>query len=193
MTDNNPKNGLSPANAAFRETVIAEMRAVFGPDSRRIHHALGVLEAAERLLAQLGGDAKVVLATAILHDIGITTAERVHGSSAAKFQELEGPPIARAILERLGVDPARIDHICDIIANHHSAQGRDTIEFRILWDADMIINLMPEAPVHGEALDKLLAAHFRTLPGRALAAERFAAGRQRLSGPAVYGNTRERD
>lgn len=176
MTDNNPKNSLSPADAAFRETVIAEMRSVFGPDTRRIHHALGVLEAAETLLAQLGGDAKVVLAAAILHDIGITTAERVHGSSAAKFQELEGPPIARAILEKLRLDEPRIDHVCDIVANHHCAQGRDTLEFRILWDADMIINLTPDAPVAGEALDKLLGAHFRTPPGRALAAERFAGG-----------------
>ncbi|MCY2931346.1 MAG: HD domain-containing protein [Planctomycetota bacterium] len=173
MTDNCQRKPLSPSDAAFRETVIAEMRSVFGPDTRRIDHALGVLEAAETLLAQLGGDARVVLAAAILHDIGITTAERVHGSSAAKFQELEGPPIARKILEKLRLDPARIDHICDIIANHHSAGGRDTIEFRILWDADMIINLMPESPVRGEALDKLLGAHFRTAPGRALAAERF--------------------
>ena len=175
MTDNPPPKSLSPADAAFRETVIAEMRAVFGPDARRIEHALGVLEAAETLMAQLGGDPQVVLAAGVLHDIGITTAERVHGSSAAKFQELEGPPIARAILEKLRVDPARVDHICDIIANHHSAQGRDTIEFRILWDADMIINLMPASPVGGEALDKLLGAHFRTAPGRRLAADRFAA------------------
>ena len=176
MTDNRSPHSLSPSDAAFRETVIAEMRSVFGPDTRRIHHALGVLEAAQRLLAQLGGDARVVLAAAILHDIGITTAERVHGSSAAKFQELEGPPIARAILEKLRLDGARIEHVCDIVANHHCAQGRDTVEFRILWDADMIINLMPEAPVQGAALEKLLGAHFRTLPGRALAAERFAGG-----------------
>ena len=49
----------------------------------------------------------VVRAAAVLHDIGIREAERKHGSSAGKYQEVEGPPIARRILEKLSVDPER--------------------------------------------------------------------------------------
>ena len=48
----------------------------------------------------------MVRAAAILHDIGIHEAERKHGSSSGRLQELEGPPIARAILEASNVDLA---------------------------------------------------------------------------------------
>jgi len=36
--------------------LIAEMKKVFGADERRIRHALGVLDYAERILAREGGD-----------------------------------------------------------------------------------------------------------------------------------------
>lgn len=170
-------NPHAPIPAELRQQVIAEMRRVFGPDQRRIDHALGVLEAAEAILAHMQADPLVVVPVAVLHDIGITAAEAKHGSSDARYQELEGPPIARGILEKLGLDKARVDHICDIIANHHCARGRITPEFRILWDADMIINMMPDKPLPPDTLSKILSHNFRTDPGRQLARERFEAVR----------------
>ena len=168
-----------PIPPALREAVIEAMKNVFGDDRRRIDRAMAVLEAAEHLLGEIAADPVVVTAAAILHDIGIAAAERKHGSSAARYQELEGPPIARPILETLQVDPERIDHVCDIIANHHCAAGRDSPEFRLLWDADVVINLMPQSPPPpGDPLQKMLADNFRTDAGCALAAERFQASRR---------------
>jgi hypothetical protein len=102
------------------------MRATFGNDHRRIDHALKVLGYAEQIGQEEPGDPLVITAAAILHDIGIQAAERTHGSSAGRFQEIEGPPIARAILTRLGVDPAATDHVCPIVASHHNARDIDT-------------------------------------------------------------------
>ena len=48
------------------------------------------------------GNPAVVLSAAYLHDIGIQEAERKYQSTAARYQEEEGPPIAREILTRLG-------------------------------------------------------------------------------------------
>jgi hypothetical protein len=182
---------------AICDALIAEMKAVFGDDPRRMHpprvrtgprrvcgrvgHALEVLDWAEQILSREGGDPLVVRAAAVLHDIGIQAAERKHGSNAGHFQELEGPPIARPILERLGVDAERTDHILRIIGSHHSARGIDTPEFRIIWDADRLANIPDECG--RKTLDEtreFLGRVCRTATGRAMgeaAVTRFLAGR----------------
>ena len=82
------------------DKLIDEMKGVFGGDTRRIEHALAVLDFAERIYAIEGGDALVIKAAAILHDIGILEAERKYNSSAGKYQEIEGPSIADGILKK---------------------------------------------------------------------------------------------
>ena len=167
----------SESDEALCDSILAEVKNTFGPDERRVRHALEVLDYAEKILAVEKGDPLVVRAAALLHDIGIREAERVHGSAAGKFQELEGPPIARRILEHLGVDKERTDHIARIVGSHHSAAGIDTTEFRIIWDADRLANIPEECA--GKALDQALSfvrRAYRTETGRALgeaAVERY--------------------
>ncbi len=78
------------------------MEDYFGDDAKRIGHALRVTGFADEILLHEPGDRELVLATALLHDIGIREAERKYGSSAGDLQEREGPPVARKILEGLG-------------------------------------------------------------------------------------------
>ena len=154
----------------MRDLLIARMKSIFGSDDRRINHALRVLSYAEQILQAEGGETLIVQAAAILHDIGIQQAQRKHGSFAGRYQEIEGPPIAREILQDLDFEPQRIDHVCRIIANHHSARDIDTLEFRIIWDADWIVNIPEEWPSKTpqqirDAIEKI----FRTPTGQALA------------------------
>lgn len=155
--------------------LIAAMKATFGADQRRIDHALAVLGYARRIMQAVGGvDEQVVVAAALLHDIGIQQAERVHGSSAGNWQELEGPPIARSILARLGAPPEVTEHVCRIVANHHSARDIDTPEFRIIWDADWLVNLPEIYPGPDEAkLTAAISRIFRTQTGRELARQLY--------------------
>ena len=158
------------SNVSLRDALIHEMKQVFGDDERRIAHAMKVLDYAQRLLVEEGGDPLVVTAAAILHDIGILEAERKHNSAAGAYQEMEGPPIAREILQRLGVQGERTDRICEIIANHHSAKGADTPEFRIIWDADQLVNAEGSGASPGaEELRDFIERTFRTAAGRTLA------------------------
>ncbi len=161
---------------ALVDQLIAEMKRVFGEDKKRIDHAFAVLSNAKEIVKTEDADPKVVMAAAILHDIGIPEAERKHGSASGKFQELEGPPIAREILEGLGLDTPTIDHTCRIIGSHHSANDIDTPEFRIIWDADWLVNIPDEHPdADADQLKKLVARIFRTEAGRQLAKTRFLA------------------
>jgi len=154
--------------------LIEEMKKVFGKDYKRIGHALMVYEYAKELFQCEGGNPRVVFGAAILHDIGIQEAERKYNSSSGKYQEIEGPPVARKILEELKVSSEEIEHICKIIANHHTARDIDTLEFRILWDADWLVNIPEEYPgASQDTLKQLIEKVFRTKAGKEKAGKLF--------------------
>jgi hypothetical protein len=151
----------------LRGALTAAMFEQFGDDTRRINHALAVLTHADALQRIEGGDALVVTATALLHDIGIQEAERIYGSTAPRHQEALGPPIARSIMEGLAIDETTIEHVTRIIGSHHSARDIDTIEFRIIWDADALVNLADEGPPRSpDQWERTIERVFRTGAGR---------------------------
>ncbi|MCF8043363.1 MAG: HD domain-containing protein [Desulfarculaceae bacterium] len=176
-----PKEALAEHAAAaggggesLLDRLLEAMKATFGRDSRRIEHAQAVLANAQELMKAEGGDPKVILAAAVLHDIGIQAAEAKHGSAAGRWQELEGPPIAEAIMKDLGLDMETRDHVGRIIANHHSAKDIDTLEFRIIWDSDWLVNIPEEFPeISREKMAKLIGKVFKTNTGRRMARNRF--------------------
>ncbi len=158
----------------MRDRLIEEMKNVFGSDRRRIDHTLTVLDYAEQIQSAEGGNLLVIKAAAILHDIGIHEAERKHGSSAGRYQEIEGPPIARKILAEYDLAAPIVEHICKIIANHHSAKNIDTLEFRIVWDADWLVNIPEEFPeADTKKLQELINNLFKTKHGRQIAMKMF--------------------
>jgi len=124
--------------------LLGEMERYFGRDARRINHARRVLGYAEQILSREKGDGEVVTAAAILHDIGIHAAEKKHGSTAGKFQEIEGPPIADHLLRRAGFPEDKIGEVLTIIAHHHTPGIVKTTNFKILCDADRLVNLEDE-------------------------------------------------
>jgi HD superfamily phosphodiesterase len=116
----------------------------------------------------------VVEITAYLHDIGIKEGERKHNSSSPRYQHIEGPPVAREILTALGAPQPLIDEVCDIIGHHHVPRPEETMNFKVLYDADLITNLeekqkdVVSPPDH---LQKIIDRSFLTKAGAALAAK----------------------
>ncbi len=157
-----------------RDELIDEMKTYFNEDQKRIEHALAVLDYAEQIQNVEGGDPLIVRAAAIFHDIGICEAERKYGSSAGKYQEIEGPRIAENILKKYDISEEAVGHICRIIANHHSAKDIDTIEFRIIWDADWLVNIPVDFHnAKTDELGKVIDKVFSTNEGYRVATELF--------------------
>ncbi len=129
---------------ATKVALMRAMEAYFNGDAKRINHAHRVTEYAEELLKREGGDYSIVIASSLLHDIGIHQAQKKYGSTIGKYQEKEGPPIARRILVGLGFEPNQIEEICGVIAHHHSPGKINTRNFKILYDADWLVNLRDE-------------------------------------------------
>lgn len=171
------KSREEQVNADLNDRLIEEMKSYFGDKQGLIDHTMAVYGYANQLHKTEGGDPLVVKAGALYHDIGIPEARRVHGSSAGKYQEIEGPPIAREILNELNVAPESVDHICRIIANHHTAQDEatvNTIEFQIVWDADGLVNHARRKLGDSEGeISKRIEQLFRTPTGKKMAMEMF--------------------
>jgi hypothetical protein len=165
---------VSTEEGAFLESVRAAMEEYFGEDQRRIDHALQVSLYARELLSYIDADPVQTLAAAYLHDIGIPEAERVHGSSAGNFQEIEGPPIAEKILVKLNTDDVLASSIIKIVGNHHTRAAIDSTEFRIIWDADALVNFAAVMPGKSEAqIESVLQGHMVTEAGYRMARNIF--------------------
>ena len=112
-------------------------------DARRIEHSLKVFAYAQQLGIAESLDEKrleILELTALLHDIGISVAERKYGQSTSQYQEIEGPPVAREILTSLDFHPGIIDRVCFMISQHHTFTAIDGIDFQLLIEADFLVN-----------------------------------------------------
>lgn len=150
------------------------MSDFFGDDRRRINHAEAVCDYATMIEKSEGGDLNVIEISAALHDVGIPESERKYNSSAGHYQEIEGPPIAKRLLSNLNLTENDVDHICKIIANHHSGKNIDTLEFRIIWDSDWLVNMEDLYDVNNKVeMKKLIDNIFKTKSGKELAIQKF--------------------
>jgi HD superfamily phosphodiesterase len=115
----------------------------FMDDYRRITHALEVLKYCEEIMkGAQDWDYDILIASALLHDIGIRQSEEILGYNNGKTQEEYGPPVAEELLRGIRFPPDKIVKVCEIIGNHHSPSRYDYVELRILKEADRIVNRM---------------------------------------------------
>jgi hypothetical protein len=160
----------------LRERIALEMKKYFGTDFKRVHHAIKVAKVAEQILKMEGGNPLVIMGAAYLHDIGIHEAEKKYGSPSGHYQEMEGPAIAKEILERLSVQKEMIDEICDIIGHHHSPREEETLNFQVLYEADWLVNIEEEGvSKERKKVEELIGKVFRTVTGKQLAEKLYLA------------------
>ncbi len=164
-----PPELLAEKEDLLKDRVAIEMKRYFKTDFKRIGHATKVARYAERIGKKETGNLAVILCAAYLHDIGIHEAERKFNSTAAKYQEQEGPPIARTILEKLGAKEALSEEVCDIVGHHHHPKNDESVNFKVLYDADLITNLEEshrETPKTEEQIEELIKNAFLTHAGK---------------------------
>ncbi len=136
----------------LRAKIVRALLEHFAGDDRRIEHALCVLQQAERRLDEYPGcDPDVVVAVALLHDVGITVSEAKHGYNNGKTQEEYGPPVAAGLLAAIGFPADKIAVVKEIIGNHHSPSRFAYPELALLKEADRIVNRNEDGPAAPEA------------------------------------------
>lgn len=157
------------------EKIIQEAVLYDGTDIKRINHFLKVYSFAKIIgegekLSQT--DQYILETAAVLHDIGIHESERKYGSSAGNYQEIEGPAIAKEILENLGVEEKIIERVCFLIGHHHTYSSVDGMDYQILIEADFFVNAY-EDEMLPEAVKSVYDRIFKTDTGRKLFASMY--------------------
>jgi HD superfamily phosphodiesterase len=128
-------------NKKLKNEIIKKMIIYFDYNNNHINHTYRVLDYAEEISNIEKGDPDIVVSSAILHDIGIPNCKKKYKSIEGQLQEIESPPVAREILESLSIDEEIIKEVCEIVGCHHSPGEIETMNFKIMWDADWLVNL----------------------------------------------------
>ena len=158
----------------IKEIAISKMKQLFGEDDKRVDHALKVLRFSEEILQGenvTGKIAETVMLTAILHDIGIHEAERKYNSNFGMYQEIEGPPIAKRMLREMGIRNRTIERVCYIIGGHHTPSKVDDVDFQILWEADLLVNIEESGLMTDKNVNvrTIISKNFKTATGKRIA------------------------
>ena len=154
------------------------LEEVFREDPSMLEHTRQVFNFAWDIAQRFELDAatqKIVHLAALLHDVGIVEAEKRFGSREGKFQHLTGPPIAREILEEIGEQPRVMERVLYLVGNHHNFDRVDGIDFQILIEADMLVNL-EEEKLEKDELRSFIESFFKTVPGLDMAKRKYLEG-----------------
>jgi HD superfamily phosphodiesterase len=143
------------------------MKRYFKNDFKRIGHASRVARHAERIGKAVQGNLAVILSAAYLHDIG--NGEAWEGSTTSEHPEMEGPAVARVILEKLGAREELIAGVCEIVARLHHFRPGDPLDLQVVRDADLLETMDEQhksAPLAAEKLTERIEGSFLTEAGR---------------------------
>lgn len=128
----------------LNERLILMMTEFDAKAPQQIQHLVKVYTYAHVIGITEGIDAetqKILDAASILHDIAIVPVEKKLGYCNGKLQEEEGPAYARELLSKVPeLTEAEIDRVCYLIGHHHTLEPVDGIDYRILLEADFLVN-----------------------------------------------------
>lgn len=147
--------------------IIAAMTEYYSGDPKRINHFLKVYAFCKAIADKeaVNSDTQYILeVTAIVHDIGVKISEEKYGSSAGKYQEIEGPAQAEALLSALGVTQEIIDRVCFLVGHHHTYSAIDNIDYQILVEADFLVNAFEDG-LSKDAITYMKKKLFKTKTG----------------------------
>ena len=148
--------------------VAAKMLAFSEGNLHDINHLLKVYAYAH-LIGDAEGlpeeTARVLEAAALVHDIACPLCREKYGNTNGKYQELEGGPLARTLLQGTGLSDAEIERVTFLVAHHHSPQSVDGPDYQILLEADYLVNA-DEGGYSKENVRHTLDSLFRTETGK---------------------------
>jgi HD superfamily phosphodiesterase len=156
----------------LKDRVAIEMKRYFKQDFNRIGRATRMARYAERIGKKEGGNLAVVLTAAYLYDIGIKEAEVMGDDSDHKVAEGSQP--ARQMLMKLGAREELVQEVCRILARNQRSQPGHSVNDRIVYDANLIVNLEErgkESPKGSKVLAEEVESLLLTQTGKEVAGE----------------------
>lgn len=107
---------------------------------------------------------EIVEVATILHDIACPLCRKKYGQADGKHQEIEGKTLAKEFLKSFNYSEKFIERICFLVSHHHTYWSVDGIDYRILLEADFLVNA-DEGGYEKEAIKGMLKNVFKTQTG----------------------------
>ena len=140
-----------------------------------IHHFLKVHNYAAAIGQMEGLDEKTLFileTAAVVHDIGIPYADQLCGHHEGPLQEKYGPALAEKMLSELGYEQDVIQRVAYLVGHHHTYHDVDGIDYRILLEADFLVNSLEEG-LSKEAIRNFMDKVFETETGIRMLTQMF--------------------
>ena len=155
----------------LKDTILLKMIDFEAGCPDRAQHFLKVYQFAQIIAdaEDLTGESREILDVgALMHDIGIRPCMEKYGRCTGRMQEEEGPAYARAMLAEAGChSETLIERVCWLIAHHHTYDEFDGLDYRILIEADFLVNAY-ENNTGSESIRNMREMIFRTEMGKRL-------------------------
>ena len=104
---------------------------------------------------------------AVVHDIACPSLRKETGKCDGRMQEERGGAMAREFFRGSGLPPDLTDRIVFLVSHHHTYEGVEGQDWRILIEADCIANAV-EQSLPLSSVSEMYVRHFRTGTGRAV-------------------------
>ena len=146
---------------------IVKMISGCGGSRHDICHFLKVWAYARTIDEREGLDARtqqILEFAAIVHDIACPGLRAEHGCAPHGLQEEYGAPMAGEFYRDSGMDPEMIGRICYLVGHHHTFDGVDGPDYRILLEADFLVNA-DEQEKYRRQIGRFREKVFRTKTG----------------------------
>ncbi len=155
--------------------LLERMTDWYSGDPARIQHFIKVYTFAKEIAYGEGLDeaqTELIGAAALVHDIGIKIAEEKYGRCEGPLQEKEGAPEAEKMLLETGYPANVAERVSYLVGHHHTYTDIDGIDYRILVEADFLVNLF-EDKSEEKTVRSVLRKIFVTRTGRNLCRTMF--------------------
>lgn len=104
---------------------------------------------------------------ALMHDIACPLCRKKYGNTNGKYQEKEGMILGREFLCGMDIDDDMAERVIFLIGHHHTPSEVDGIDYRILLEADYLVNADEGGDSH-ETIENTMKCIFRTETGTEL-------------------------
>jgi len=109
----------------------------------------------------------ILEAAAIVHDIACPYCREKYGSAPGMLQEQESARLLEAFFDGTDIPDEQLQRISFLVCHHHTISGVDGPDYRILLEADFLVNA-DEGKLSADAIEHAKEAFFRTNSGIAL-------------------------
>lgn len=156
--------------------LIRDMIAFNQGSTHDVEHFLKVYAYARTIGKLTGLDEetqRILEIASIVHDIACPLCREKYGRADGYLQEQESEPILRDFLAGYDLPEDVLERVIFLVCHHHTITGVDGLDWRILLEADFLVNAEENQMSAGQ-LDSARQAFFRTEAGRELLQKIFS-------------------